>query len=242
MCTSERPVSFGRTSRSSRSGGGSGGLGTFFDVRQANLTAVTRLSAIIVAALAIAGIPSLISGAETRFRPCADGAQACARIAGDGPLMRLQRVPGTRPVGLPDRLAVVFGASPESVPGVLRQAVLRVAAPGDVPRALEVLGRPAVVAGGPGDVTAALDAAGAPGVDGVILVDPEAGGRTPGPRLAVSMLVVASRPPARTLTDRSVRPLVLLRRSGAINDCVRRVLAGFSREPLSPRPDVTDCR
>jgi len=79
-------------------------------------------------------------------------------------------------------------------------------------------------------------------VDGLILVDPPATGRVSGPRLEVSTLMVSDRRPPAEVTDLSVRPLVLLRRPGDLNDCVRRVLAGFAREPLSPRPDVTDCR
>ncbi|MFN8122594.1 MAG: hypothetical protein U0237_09210 [Thermoleophilia bacterium] len=196
---------------------------------------MTRLGAVVLVALAVAGIPSFITGAGTRFTPCPGAAgEACARIGGDGPPVRLAYVPGARTAVLPARLAVVFGASAETVPEVLRQAVLRVEAAADVPRALESLDRPAIVAGGPGDTGAVFAAARAPGVDGVVLVDPEGTARPPGPPLGVSMLLVAERPPPRALLASSVRPLVLLRRPGVSNDCTRRVLAGFARDPLAP--------
>lgn len=243
MCTSGRPVSFGRTSRSSRSGGGSGGLGTFFDVRQANLTVVARLGAAVLVALAVAGVPSFIDGPATRFTPCEGSeVQACARLGGDGPPVRLQHAPGTPPTGVPGRLAVVFGAAAEASPEVLRQAVLRTEGPSAVGEALRVLDRPAVVVGGLADTGAVLAAARPGGVDGVMLIDPEAAARLAGPPLPVSLLVVAERPPARAIIAASVRPLVLLRGPGAPNACTRRVVAGFARDPLSPRPAVTDCR
>lgn len=204
---------------------------------------MTRLAVLVAAAVAIAGVPSVLDGEGTRFTPCPgiDG-EACARPAGTGAVLRLAYPPGARPVGLPARVAVVIGAPPEGDPSVTRQAALRVAPVAALPRVLERLDRPGVVLAAGADVPAALSAAAAPGVDGVVLVDPPAGLAPSGPPLEVSALLVVSGAPPPAPEGLSVRPLVVLRRPGDLNACTRRVLAGFTREPLSARPEVTDCR
>ena len=243
MCTSGRPVSCGRTSRSSRSGGGSGGLAKSFGRKRANLTAVARLAVLVGAAVAIGGVPALLDGPDTRFAPCpGTEEEACARPAGTGAAVRLAYPPGARPVGLPGRVAVVIGTPREGDPAVTGQAALRVAPVSAVPAVLDRLDRPGVVVAGRADAASGLSAAAAPGVDGLVLVDPPADLAPSGPPLEVSALLLVSGAPPRATAGLSVRALVVLRRPGALDPCTRRVLAGFTREPLSPRPDVTDCR
>ena len=204
---------------------------------------MTRLAVLVAAAVAIAGVPALLDGPGTRFTPCpANDGEACARPAGTGAAVRLAYPPGARPVGLPGRGAVGSGTRREGDPAVMGQAALRVAPVSAVPAVLERLDRPGVVVAGRADAPAGLSAAAAPGIDGLVLVDPPADLAPSGPPLQVSALLLVSGTPPRAAAGLSVRALVVLRRPGALDPCTRRVLAGFAREPLSPRPEVTDCR
>jgi len=209
------------------------------------LTATARLAVALAAALALAGIPALMAGDGVRFAPCAGGGDdACATLVEPDAELRLRHGAGAARVGLPGRLVLPLGAPPEADPSLTRVASLGVVPAGAIPAVLDRIDRPAVVIAAGATAGAAVTVArGAGRVDGVVLVDPgPAALRPDGPPLTVSALVVTSGAPPRALAGLSVRPLVVLRRPGALDRCTRRVLSGFARDPLSPRPEVTDCR
>lgn len=195
----------------------------------------------VVAALAVSAmVPALLGGAPSvRFRPCPEARGAsCARV--DGMALRIDRAPGTAPVGVPGRMLAVLGSPPGGAPARTGRATLTVTPAARTPDALALLGRRAAVMAAGADTVPALGMAARAQVDGLILVDPPAAPPA-GPPVPVSALVVRTGNAAGPGAV-SVRTLVVRRRSGTPDECTMMAVIAFARDPLTERPALTDCR